>query len=85
MNGDDGLSLSPRNRVIIFGRGHRAKCLPLLWERVAEKIKKHDSGLELTLTCAERKEKISTDFLIVAIGRKPCLNFMSAETKRNFG
>jgi len=92
---DYGLSLSPQNKVIILGRGRQAKCLPLLWERVAErknisflpnafieKINNHGRGLELTLSCIDRKEKISADFLVVAIGRKPCLNFMGAGLKK---
>jgi len=86
---DYALNLSRQNKVIILNRGTRVKGLKLLWERVQKKsgisyfnnseIKNItlDDGGELLLSgLKDGKElKLSADYLITAIGRKPEYSF----------
>ena len=86
---DYALNLSRQNKVIILNRGTRVKGLKLLWERVQKKsgisyfnnseIKNItiDDGGELLLSGLKDGEelKLSADYLITAIGRKPEYSF----------
>jgi len=86
---DYALNLSRQNTVVILNRGTRIKGLKLLWERVQNKssisyykdteiksITLGDGG-ELLLSGLQGGEelKLSADFLITAIGRKPEYSF----------
>lgn len=91
---DYALNLSKKNRVLILNRGHSVKCLPLLWRRASKskrisyledtyikKIRYDNHGL--LLSCYSRGDMIDiyTSYLIVAIGRKPYLDFISDNLK----
>jgi len=93
---DYALNLSKRNNVIILNRGEKIKCLPLLRERTANsekifyqentRIKKiKNQGDELILTCDHPtgEREIFVHCLVVAIGRDPCLDFLSSDLERN--
>lgn len=95
---DYALNISKKNDVVIINRGREVKCLPLLRERVMEtknisyledthvrRIKYHDD--RLILTCRNTMKEWETDvsYLIVAIGREPCLDFFSENLKKNLG
>ena len=88
---DYGLSLSAANSVVIYGGGRRSKGLPLLRDRAAEHprlsywpdaalrtIRRNGRGLELILARADGTQTVAADYLVAAVGRKPCLDFMSA-------
>lgn len=86
---DYALNLSRKNRVTILNRGNRIKGLNLLWERVQKRsaisyfnnteinsITLDDGGNLLLLGNREGGElKLTGDFLITAIGRKPEYSF----------
>ncbi len=87
---DYALSLSAENEVLILNRGVGTKCLPLLRERCeaikniacmeninVQEIKENGSGilLECTRNNSERA-RITADYVIFAVGRNPCLNFL---------
>jgi thioredoxin reductase len=88
---DYALSLAPENEVVILNRGEKAKCLPLLWERVSSfpDIKYHPRtrlcGLyksepdKITLEFIQPGGNltIQADYLLYATGREPQLDFMS--------
>lgn len=72
---DYALNLAHRNRVDIFCRGRYPKCLRLLYERVKE-----NRSISLhTETGAERiyQAGLQADYIIVAIGREPNIDFLS--------
>jgi thioredoxin reductase len=88
---DYALSLAPENEVIILNRGEMAKCLPLLWERVASfpgiiyhpktrltGLDKSETG-KILVECIQSHEKLNfhVDYLLCATGREPQLDFMS--------
>ena len=94
---DYALSLSQRNNVTILNRSSRVNCIPLLWERCMKSdnisyspditvrdIIKADNGL--LLNCIENRSReemsVCVDFLVVAIGREPCLDFMGEELRK---
>jgi thioredoxin reductase len=86
---DYALNLSRRNTVVILNRGTRIRGLKLLWERVQNKssisyfkdteiksITLDDGGGLLLSGLQDGEElKLSADFLITAIGRKPEYSF----------
>lgn len=86
---DYALNLSRKNRVTILNRGNRIKGLKLLWERVQKRsaisyfnnseinsITLDDGGNLLLSGNREGGElKLTGDFLITAIGRKPEYSF----------
>jgi thioredoxin reductase (NADPH) len=88
---DYALNLSQKNDVIILNRNNQTKCLPILWERV-QKIKQihyhpetkiqqilvEDGKLVLSLFLKGHHElsREKADFLIPAVGREPCLDFI---------
>ena len=93
---DYALNLARFNKVTIFNRGYKTKCLPLLWERAmnnkniiylkntAVKSIKQDND-ELTLSCYDKMEECETTFsyLVIAIGRNPNLDLMGTNLKKN--
>lgn len=93
---DYALNLSKKNQVIILNRTNKTKCLPLLMDRAmrsekisylentqVEKIKSSNDGM--TLICSKPKGEceIDVDYLVVAIGREPCLDFLSENLQMN--
>ena len=95
---DYALNLSQRNEVVIMNRSERAQCIPVLLERCLKsenisylrqvsvrEINKEDN--KLLLTCIHRDSQngnqIYADYVIVATGRDPCLDFLGGESKRN--
>lgn len=88
---DYALSLSRHNEVTILNRSAETKCLPVLWERclINKKISylTHTDVQELEdarggvlLHCIDANSQepilIEADYVIVAIGREPYLDFM---------
>ncbi len=96
---DYALNLASKgNHVTILNRGEKAKCLPLLWERAmqAEKIAYrknveiksiHRQNKALLLICGDSTGecRVPARYLVVAIGREPCLDFLSENLKNNLG
>ncbi|MFC2092276.1 NAD(P)/FAD-dependent oxidoreductase [Bacteroidota bacterium] len=93
---DYALNLARFNKVTIFNRGHKTKCLPLLWERalkneniiylknIAVKNIKQNND-ELVLSCCDKmgEYEMTFSYLVIAIGRSPNLNIISTNLKRN--
>lgn len=93
---DYALNLSKKNQVTILNRTNRTKCLPLLMDRAmrsekisyleniqVEKIKSDNDGMTLICSKAEGKYELHVDYLVVAIGREPCLDFLSENLQTN--
>jgi thioredoxin reductase (NADPH) len=88
---DYALNLAPENEVVILNRGEKAKCLPLLWERISSfpGIIYHPNtrlaGLyksepnKITIECIQSHQNLTfqADYLLYATGREPQLNFLS--------
>ncbi len=94
---DYALSLSAKNEIIIINRSERPGCIPVLGERCLKSanisclqnvnVRRIDwKSDKLLLTCVrgdERNfERISADYLVVAVGRDPCLDFVGGELER---
>ncbi|MBU0528676.1 NAD(P)/FAD-dependent oxidoreductase [bacterium] len=84
---DYALNLCVNNKVIILNRGNQIKALPILQDRVSKvaKIKYFDNTVvqeigtidkQLKLILKNADESILVDYLIIAIGRKPNLDFI---------
>ena len=85
---DYALHFSSNNEVTILNRSSKVKCLPLLWERAARsenisyleetEVKRIEpcDGLILTCSTPSGERKIFSNYLIIAIGRDPCLGFL---------
>lgn len=93
---DYALSLKKHNEVIILNRKETTKCIPILLERVEKSAnisyKKNieiqkiaPSGHAIMLECITPEGSISieADYLLFAIGREPCLDFLSPEIKND--
>jgi len=87
---DYALNISLHNRVVINNRRNRVSCLPVLWERandnlnidyrdecVLRNVNPSETGLELTWKQNDREWKEQYDFLLIAIGRAPLLDYLS--------
>jgi len=92
---DHALNLSEKNDVTILNRGTTTKCLSVLEKRVFEKenidykadtqIKSITSlGQELVLMCSNASSEwdMTASYLLVAIGREPCLDFVTNDVKK---
>lgn len=88
---DYALNLQQKNEVIILNRSERTKCIPVLRERCTKSenisylcntdvIKINNEGSKLILTCTNseghEKIQIKTDYVIAALGRDPCLDYL---------
>lgn len=84
---DYGLNLAKKNKIMILCRSNRFKCLPVLYERalknkniklytgtVVKNIKTEENHLKIECT---KNRNLSCDILLIAIGRKPNLVFIS--------
>jgi thioredoxin reductase (NADPH) len=88
---DYALNLSRKNRVTILNRGDQPKCLPLLWERAQKAanitycertqvvgLTQDDlPGLRMDCQSPTGELQFHADYLLVAIGRVPQLDFLS--------
>lgn len=93
---DYALNLNKSNKVIILNRSKTSNCIPILLNRVDEskkidyikniKLERVFSSSEdrIILECCtpEGSINIEADYLLFAIGRIPCLDFLSARLKR---
>ena len=95
---DYALNLSQKNDVVILNRTNRVSCIPLLWEGcmksdnisyspdiTVKDIVKADNGLLLNCVKNHSGEKVNVcvDFLVAAIGRESCLDFIGEELRKN--
>jgi thioredoxin reductase (NADPH) len=95
---DYALNLLGNNEVVILNRNETSNCIPVLLKRVEEstrmeyikkiKIQKIFSSSEnrITLFCLTPQgyRNVEADYLLFAIGRVPCLDFLSPGLKREF-
>lgn len=96
---DYALNLSQKNEVIILNRSKRAKCTPVLMERCmkSEDISYlhnvcvreiNNKDKKILLTCihsnSQDENQIYADYVIIAIGREPCLDFLDSQLKKHF-
>lgn len=96
---DYALNLSQKNEVIILNRSKRANCIPVLWERCmkSENISYlpdvslreiNNERFKVILTCihndSQEKMLISSDYVIFATGRVPCLDILGRELKKSY-
>jgi thioredoxin reductase len=91
---DYAMNLGNENRVIIINRSENIKALPILQERVFahQNIKYlNNTSIEnielvnnkLYLTYALEKGPLKVDYLLIAVGREPILDFMDIELLDN--
>jgi thioredoxin reductase (NADPH) len=92
---DYALNLKKHNKVLILNRKEKAKCIPLLFERVRKsdnisykkniKIKKivpsSSRSFELECRTPEKRIVFKADYLLFAIGREPYISFLSQGIK----
>ncbi len=90
---DYAINLAKKNKVCILMRGENANCLHLLYERATSNsmisiVKKTTINSiklyknKLLLKCSNG-ETIGADFLLVAIGREPQLDFITRKLANN--
>ena len=85
---DYALNLSEQNNVTIFNRKDEVKCLPVLKRtvekdlkiqylknRILEMVKFVNDKLELKFSHKKNSESYLFDYLLIAIGREPSLNY----------
>lgn len=87
---DYALNLSNNNKVIILNRSNRIKALPILQDRVSKidnikyfnntTVKKIESkNSKITLSCNPNIVTNDIDYLLIAIGREPNLDFINKD------
>jgi thioredoxin reductase len=96
---DYALSLSQSNEVIILNRKAKAMCVPVLEQRCKKskvisysgnvsvaQINKKGKKLELALINSDnqKESQISVDYVVIAVGREPCADFLGGQLKKNF-
>ena len=96
---DYALNLCRDNKVIILNRNEQAKCLPLLLERCMKsenfsyfrnvdvrEINNEGSSFLVTCTANDNQKiiRLKADYVIGAIGREPCIDFLSDKLKTVF-
>ena len=88
---DYALNLGKKNDVTILNRSETVKCLPLLWERtqaaqgihyysntaVLAVLEHPQGGLLVAHTSTQGDALLEVDYLIGALGREACLDFIS--------
>jgi thioredoxin reductase (NADPH) len=93
---DYALGLSKENEVVILNKGEEEKCIPLLKERCmkSEAIsyltnlcvrKVTGDGRGMVLFClngdSQKENQIRADYMVIAVGREPCLDFLGGKLK----
>jgi thioredoxin reductase (NADPH) len=96
---DYALSLSQNNEVIILNRKEQAMCVRVLEQRcIKSKVISYSSnvsvaqinkkGKKLLLTLIhsdnQKESQISVDYVVIAVGREPCDDFLGGQLKKNF-
>jgi thioredoxin reductase (NADPH) len=95
---DYALNLSRNNKILLFNRGKKTNCLPLLYQRVISnanityiekadlKIIKRssDSNMAIKFNVAGRSSAYNVNYLVFAIGRVPQIDFVSDEIKEGY-
>ncbi|HIE05861.1 MAG TPA: NAD(P)/FAD-dependent oxidoreductase [bacterium (Candidatus Stahlbacteria)] len=92
---DNAKSFAKRNDVIILNRGEDVRCLPVLWQTVRNRkvdyrkrarvtqVRRVSDGLMLTVEQDSEIRMLNVDYLILAIGREPELDFLGESVKKN--
>lgn len=95
---DYALGLSKENEVVILNRNAEEKCIPLLKERcVKSEMISYRANLRVREVAAERSrlvlsclnggskkgDQIRADYMVIAVGREPCLGFLGSKLKRS--
>jgi thioredoxin reductase len=89
---DYALNLAARNRVVILNHGVRTRCLPMLFERVADDpaidyrestvvgrvVEKPEGGLVLEGESEGTAFEMRADYLLCAVGREPRQTLLSS-------
>lgn len=94
---DYALGLEKQNEIIILNRKKESKCIPILFDRVKysrkincmtdtkiKSIKSYNNTILLKCITSKGTMNIKTDYLLFAIGRVPCLDFLSEYLKKKF-
>lgn len=96
---DYALTLSQKNEVMIINRSEQPKSVPVLAQRCmksktisysgnldVKKISNKGKKPVLTLTHkdTQKESQVLADYLVIAIGREPCLDFLGPQLQRNF-
>jgi thioredoxin reductase len=96
---DYALNLSQENEVMMLNRGEQVKCVPVLAERCmkAKSISYSDNvtltqinaqGKKLILTVidteVQKENQIHANYVVIAIGREPLVDFFGNGLKKNF-
>lgn len=90
---DYALNLGGVNEIHILNRGERISCLPLLWERAKVNPRIHylpnthvteisaakDWKISLVCSSPTGMQSILVNYLIIAVGRDPQLDFISSQ------
>lgn len=96
---DYALNLSKRNQVTILNRGRQISCIPLLLQRArkSERITYlentalssiqtiNTAEIHLVCRCNGKTTILDADYLLLAIGREPQLDFLSEHCRVNLG
>lgn len=90
---DYALNLSSENKVSIFNRSKKIKALQILQERVftGKNVRYFANSMLTDVTVINNKielsinntKKMSFDFLLIAVGREPNLDFIGRQTLNN--
>ena len=85
---------------MILNKSKQTKCLPLLWARCktskaisyldnvkVKKINHHNQKLSLTYINKNKQneKQIYADYVVIAVGREPDLDFLGKGLKKNLG
>ncbi len=94
---DYALNLAKRNVVTILNRGVEVKCMPLLREQTRKlvAVEYYDSTTVSRIETSETAERLRVwckkggmmleypaDYVVFAIGREPCLDFLSSRIRQ---
>ena len=96
---DYALNLSQKNEVLILNKSKGTKCIPALMKRCVKSkdvsflcnvsLRKIDKkGERLLMTCLDSdrhsENQICADYVVIATGREPCLDFLGSQLKKYF-
>lgn len=95
---DYALGLSQNNEVTILNRGEQDRCIQVLTDRCTKSeaisyitnvsVKEvTGKGDRLLLSClngdSQKEHQICADYLVIAVGREPCLDFLGDELRNS--
>jgi thioredoxin reductase len=96
---DYALSLSQKNKVTILNRSSQTKCIPVLKERCKKSLnitymsnvnvrEIKNGNDQVVISCfpdgTKEPANIYSDYLVIAIGREPALDFLSSGLKTHY-